>query len=106
MAEPHTLEYTELTTRIQTMNKAIYYIIRITTGGSVRARKLTPMHIHRQHEMEPLLEALGLSTKQRQPSESYREQRQRTMTEAQFLVQQHFVLDKTRYHTIPFPLLL
>ena len=67
MAEPHTLEYTELTTRIQTMNKAIYYIIRITTGGSVRARKLTPMHIHRQHEMEPLLEALGLSTKQRKP---------------------------------------
>ena len=81
-------------------------LFEITTGKPVSDHALTPTHTHTQHEMELLPEALGLSTKQRQPPQSL----QRTMKgnddrgeEARFPVRQHFVLDKMRYHSLYSP---
>ena len=48
MAEPRGQNHRELTTNNEqrTTNKAIYYIIRITTGEPVSANALTPTHAH------------------------------------------------------------
>ena len=67
-----------------------------TTGEPVSADALTHTHSHRQRRQRDgaLLEAHGLSTKQRQPPES--EENQENEEKALVAIRQHFVLPKNR----------
>ena len=74
------------------------YINQGVTTGKPASDRLRRLHTHTERKMETLPEALGCSAEQIQPPENlHRTIMEKIEEKSSVLVQQHFVLDKTRY---------